>query len=440
VTGIPNYASEFTQLTPASPIGFAVTGQSLSIVQSGNFLVTWAKSAAVVDKFQTSQSFTIQASSSETLAFACRTGQTGNQLRDNDRLEWRLTDVNGTNAFLSMCLIKNGADQCSSLGPIPFPSAKGLNVTTTMGWDDSNGNILIGLKFNSNGTPYSYSGFTSGTNLPALGSMSFFFSSQKGPRPVLSNLKLSTSVTLTVTLSDCINDANWSELFFSLTKANPATTAVQVRPSQQNANCKGAVHAKGLVSGFSFVVNSFGVPAQSIAKAFATAAAGPQGFAAGISSAGVVPGSLGALEAGLPSSTLVGPGVTGATSVGGIAGAGGSGGGLSGGSIAGIVIGSVGGSILILGVSGVVVAAVVVAAVVIARKETDSSSSPPEESSIPESTPKDEPHIEQQREEPVNRVRGFRGTISRLFGGIDVMNNPAKDRTQSITNRAPPMN
>ena len=353
--------------------------------------------------------------------------------RANDRVEWRLTNVDGANANLNYCLVFGGADYCSSFGVVPFACANGLDVTNTMGWDDANGNLLTGLKFTIGNTFYDYSGYTAGSNYPALGSMSFFFSSTTSPRPIITNLKLATSTTLTVTLSVCINDADWSALFYSLTKANPATTAVQVRPSQQNANCKGAVHAKGLVSGFTFVVESVGVPAQAIAEAFASAAAGPEGVALGITSTGVVAGSQGALAAGLPSSILAGPGSTGvatageAIAAGAGGGGGGAGGGLSGGSIAGIVIGSVAGGVIVLGVTGIVVAAVVVAAVVVARRDTDS---PTPVAAQPSSA---EPSAASASEK-----RGLRRTIVGLFGGVDMMNNPGKGH-QSITGRTPAM-
>ena len=217
-TGIPNYALDFSQLSPASPIGYDVNGKSLSINQNGDFLIRWDKSANVVHKYTTSQSFNIKASSG-TVAFACRTGQSG-AARAKDRVEWRLTEIDGASATLHMCMIASGSLLCNDLGTIPFASAGGVDVTYTMGWDDSNNNILLGLKLNGSSGIFEYSGYTGGALYPSLGSMSFFFSSTTSPRPVITNLKLATSTTLTVTLSICINDADWQAMFYSLTKAN----------------------------------------------------------------------------------------------------------------------------------------------------------------------------------------------------------------------------
>ena len=386
--------------------------------QTGNFLVRWDKSANVVDKYTTSQSFNIKASSG-TVAFACRVGQTGPS-RTNDRVEWNLSEMDGALATVQMCQYINDIAYCETGGHNEFPSANGLDVTVTMGFEDARDVILLGIAFSYDGIMDGYTAYVPSSDYPALGSMAFSFSSDIEPRPVITNLKLATSTTLIVSLSVCINDEDWAEMFYSLTKANPATTTVKVRPSEENAFCKGARHSKGLANGFTFVVQSIGVSAQVLAEAFATAAAGPEGLAMGITASGLVAGSQGALFAGLPASILPGPGVIalGEISKGAV---GRLNGGLSGGAITGIVIGSVGGAVIILGVAGIVVAAVVVVAVVAARRDTKSVSQKSTERGI-----------------PVTERKGLRHTIFGIFGGVDMMNNPEKDH-QSITGRSPPI-
>merc|ERR1711879_7470 len=134
----------------------------------------------------------------------------------------------------------------------------------------------------------------------------------------------------------------------------------------------------------------------------------------GLESATVIPGTAGANLAGLPG--IAGLSVAG----GGGGGAGGGGGGaaLSGGAIAGIVVGSVAGSILLVGVAAVVVAAVVAGAVIMS-KDSESESSP-------------------EATEP-NKRASVRKTIIGMFsgprGGVDVMNDPKGH--QSISNRSP---
>ena len=113
------------------------------------------------------------------------------------------------------------------------------------------------------------------------------------------------------------------------------------------------------------------------------------GTAGGASFAGVIPGTAG--------------------------GAGGAGGaGLSGGAIAGIVIGSVAGGVLLIGLTTLIVAAVVVGAVMLSKSGDDAPSSA-----------------------EGRQRRSVRHTILGLFGAVDVMNDPKGH--QSITGRAPPM-
>merc|ERR1712151_1186448 len=239
---------------------------------------------------------------------------------------------------------------------------------------------------------------------PQLGAVGYFFNVASGaPRPALSELVLATSATLTVSLTDCIDDSEWAQLFYSLTGANPSTTRVQIRGSGENANCKAAESGKELVSGFTFVVTSVSVPAQGLASAFVSSVGTPAGNAAGIASAGIVAGSEGAVVAGLPGATSALPGtVVSASAAGGAAGGGAGGSGLSGGAIAGIVIGSVAGGVLLVGVTALVVAAVVVGAIVVARNNNEEE---------PSSAPQD-------------RRRSVRQTIRGFFGGVDVMNDP----------------
>merc|ERR1712137_632025 len=184
--------------------------------------------------------------------------------------------------------------------------------------------------------------------------MGFAFYQASGA--VISDLRLATTSTFTVSLSECLDDATWTDLFYQLVPtADPSTTSVAF--IGEPAECGGS--SKALVSGLTFAVTSIGSSAPAITNGFTAASNGAAGAAAGINSAALIGGTAGASAAGIPA--------------GAAGGGGGAAGGLSGGAIAGIVIGSVAGGVLLLGVSAIVVGAVVVAAVVVAKSGDDDS-------------------------------------------------------------------
>ena len=333
-----------------------------------------------------------------------------------DRVDFRFSDLDGEQAYMQWCIVYRGKSYCADFGTVSFPSLESLQIISSMGLDDDSGHLICSISWDEQTI---YSGYTYEKYAPALGSIGYFVNSTGELRPLLTSFNLATATTLTVSLQDCIDDAEWERRFFDLTGADPATTKVQLRGSGQNANCKAA--GKALVSGFSFVVTSLSVSAQSIASTFVNSVGTPAGAAAGVTSAGVVSGSQGAILAGLPGSVGSLPGT--AVSVGSVAAGGGGGGGgaagLSGGSIAGIVIGSVAGGIIVISITALIIAAVVVAAVVIAKNNNSASAGPTSAAERPK--------------------RGVRGTIVGLFGGVDVMNDPVKKSHQSITARSPGM-
>merc|ERR1712137_672651 len=185
--------------------------------------------------------------------------------------------------------------------------------------------------------------------------MGFAFYQASGA--VISDLRLATTSTFTVSLSECLDDATWTDLFYQLVPtADPSTTSVAF--IGEPAECGGS--SKALVSGLTFAVTSIGSSAPAITNGFTAASNGAAGAAAGINSAALIGGTAGASAAGIPAAGAAG-------------GGGGAAGGLSGGAIAGIVIGSVAGGVLLLGVSAIVVGAVVVAAVVVAKSGDNDS-------------------------------------------------------------------
>jgi len=406
--GTPSWSTDFSQIGVG---GMTVPDIVLIQQTTGSNLVRWDRTAAVVDKYTTRHNFNIQTNTG-TFAVAFRVGQ--GTSRTADRVEFRWSGINGATANLKWCLVYYGTDYCSDFGSRSFPSANGVKLATTMGYDDANGDLICTVTV---GNTY-YSGYTDGSYFPQLGAVGYFFNTgSSSARPTLSELVLATSATLTVSLTDCIDDSEWAQMFYDLTGANPATTRVQIRGSGENANCKAAGQAKELVSGFTFVVTSISVPAQGLASTFVSSVGTPAGAAAGITSAGVVAGSEGAVVAGLPGATGALPGSVATASAGGAVagGGGGAGGGLSGGAIAGIVIGSVAGGVLLLGLTALIVGAVIVGAIVLTRNSDDDSSS--------SASPEDR--------------RSVRRTIRGFFGGVDVMNDPKGH--QSITARSPPM-
>merc|ERR550537_600792 len=293
-----------------------------------------------------------------------------------------------------------------------------------MGYDSATNNILTSWSLEGYST--TWSGYTSLSYYPQLGGVSYFLSpTASGTSPVISDSVLSTATTLTISLSECIDDSEWANMFYDLTGADPATTSVQVRGDGENANC-GKSAGKELVSGFTTIVTSSSVSAASLASNLAKAVGGPGASAVGLNAATPIGGSAGAAAAGFPTSisqlpgSLAVPGIApaGATggavaAEGGAAGAtAGNSGGLAGAEIAGIVVGSVAGAVLLLGVAGVVA---VGAVAVLATTDDDENLTPDE------------------------RRKSVRHTLRGFFGGVDVMNDPQSGH-QSITARSPVVN
>merc|ERR1712130_783336 len=115
----------------------------------------------------------------------------------------------------------------------------------------------------------------------------------------------------------------------------------------------------------------------------------------------------------------------------GAAAGGGGGGGLSAGAIVGIVLGSVAGGVILLGVTGILIAAVVLGAVMLARRDSEDEEAPPSP-----------PGTATESRQPSPKTRpALRRTLQNLFGnggGVDVMNNPhQKPGHTSITARTP---
>lgn len=350
-------------------------------------------------------------------------------------------------ATVNLCLVYGNQDYCSTLGARDFPTANGLDVIMSMGYDDANRLILWNLNF---GTPfnsanpatylpqnqrYQYTGsapeFGGSTRYYTFpGDMSIYSSAS---RPTITSWRVATSTVLTVTLNNCINDADWKELFYSLTGADRTTTDVTIIGTQgQTANCKSLEHGKALISSIVFTVSSVGVPAPAIADVFLAAAAGPAGASIGATSASVVAGSEGAALAGFPATAAAGGATAVAGTLPGAAAGGGGGGGLSAGAIVGIVLGSVAGGVILLGVTGILIAAVVLAAVMISRREPDEE----------EAAPPSPPGVGTELRQPSPKTRpALRRTLQNLFsngGGVDVMNNPHKKAGHtSITARTP---
>jgi len=411
--GTPSWSTDFSQIGVG---GMTVPDTVLIQQSSGANLVRWDRTENVVDQYTTRNFFTIRANSG-TFALAFRVGQSPSA-RNADRVEFRWSNMNGNSASMQWCLVYYGNDYCSSYGTRSFPSANGLALASSMSYDDASGNLVCTVTVGNTW----YSGYTSASFFPSLGAVGYFFNSgSSSVRPTLSELALATSTTLTVSLTDCIDDSEWAQLFYDLTGANPATTRVQLRGDSENANCaKDAKHGKALVSGFTFVVTSTSVPAQALGSTFVSSVGTPAGAAAGISSAGVVAGSEGASIAGIASSTAALPGTVATASAGGAAagGGGGAGGGLSGGAIAGIVIGSVAGGVLLIGLTALVIGAIVVGAVLLARDGDDSGPTRASSSG--------------------GDRRSVRQTIRGFFGGVNVMANDPSGH-QSISARSPAM-
>lgn len=429
------YSQDFRQV-PTSPIGFSVSGADLQVTTNNAISVVWDKTRDRVARYSTREYFRITATSGS-VGFACYHG-VGASGYTNDRIEWRMTGMNGATATINLCLVYGNRDSCSTLGVREFPTSGGLDVLMTMGYDDTRRVILWNMNF---GTPfdsrnpatylpqnqrYQYSGSSPGQYYTFPGDMAIYSS---GSRPKITSWRLATTTVLTVTLNTCINDADWNELFYSLTGADRSTTDVTIVGTQgQTANCKEAEHGKALISSIVFTVSSVGVPAPVIADVFLAAVAGPAGTSIGATSASVVAGSQGAAIAGFPAAAAGGATAVAGTIPGAAAGGGG---GLSAGAIVGIVIGSVAGGVILIGLTGILVAAIVLGAVMISRRDSsdeEAAPSPPSSPELRQPSPKTRPAIRRTLE-------GF----FRNGGGVDVMNNPQdkKNGHVSITARTP---
>jgi len=386
-SGLPDYSTDFA---PASS-AYRVSSDDLQVVSNELFTVQWTMEA--VDKYTTVEGLTLKASGG-VIGLGFRYGQTGAS-RTDDRIEWRFY-MDGANANVQWCRVRQGTDYCTDKGTRSFPTAEGLDITLSQSFDDDTSRITSVIQWTTANGKQSLAGRVPESQFPVLGHMGFAFYQASGA--VISDLRLATTSTFTVSLSECLDDATWTDLFYELVPGvDPATTAVAF--IGEPAECGGA---KALVSGLTFAVTSMSSTAPAVANSFTAASNGAAGAAAGINSASVVGGTAGASAAGIPAA--------GAAAGGG----GGAAGGLSGGAIAGIVLGSVAGGILLVGVTGIVVGAVVLGAVVVARSGDDESS--------PESS---------------GQRRSWRQSIRGFFGGVDVMNNPSSGH-QSITARSPP--
>jgi len=391
-SGIPDYSKDFAPVSSA----YQVSSNDLQVVSNDYFAVQWT--TAAVDKYTTVEGLRLKANSG-VIGLGFRYGQSGAG-RENDRVEWRFW-MDGSNAKVQWCRVRQGTDYCTDKGTRSFPSADGLDITLSQSFDDSTARITSVVQWTTSSGKQSLSGNVPESQFPVLGRMGFAFYQTSGA--VISDLRLATTSTFTVSLSECLDDATWTDLFYSLVpEADPATTSVTF--IGEPTECGGA---KALVSGLTFAVTSVGSSAPAIANSFTTVSGSAAGAAAGINSASVVGGTAGATAAGIPAAGAAG------------GGGGGAAGGLSGGAIAGIVIGSVAGGVLLLGVTALIVGAVVVGAVVLAKSGNDDSRSSNVESGAG------------QRRSISQRVRS-------IFGGVDVMNSPGKGH-QSITARSPPV-
>merc|ERR1712125_50418 len=128
----------------------------------------------------------------------------------------------------------------------------------TLGYSDADGMVLwdlhYGLPFDAanpesydhDQQPFHLAGASSSFSLP--GDMSFFVMSTNKPRPKLSQLRLSTSSVLLVTLNQCVDSTAWSDMFYALTGADRSTVQVQIEGTLDDDVCKGTSRGKALVN------------------------------------------------------------------------------------------------------------------------------------------------------------------------------------------------
>eukprot|EP00339_Tiarina_fusa_P025554 CAMPEP_0117048014 /NCGR_PEP_ID=MMETSP0472-20121206/33175_1 /TAXON_ID=693140 ORGANISM="Tiarina fusus, Strain LIS" /NCGR_SAMPLE_ID=MMETSP0472 /ASSEMBLY_ACC=CAM_ASM_000603 /LENGTH=1139 /DNA_ID=CAMNT_0004760921 /DNA_START=128 /DNA_END=3547 /DNA_ORIENTATION=- len=394
------------QIIPEGASNFVTQGDNIVLTTGGEHLLGWPAAVNIVDKYTTRISAEVRISEGE-FGLSIRSDQSRNSL---DRIMWTIRNI-GSSPTAIFDMVFHGGDNDQSNDPISWSPLDTHNVTVTMGFSDDYTSITTRLYVDST----YISGFYVRENYyPDLGSVSFYFDSPEGVEPSLSNVVLVTSSSIHITLAGCIDENDWSDMFYTLTGADRNTVSVQVRVDGENGLCSSKSAGKAFVSGFTTIVTSSSVPAASLGSKLVASVGGSTAATLGLESATVIPGTAGANLAGLP-------GIAGLSAAGGGGGGGGAGGGgggaaLSGGAIAGIVVGSVAGSILLVGVAAVVVAAVVAGAVIMSK---DSESSP-------------------EATEP-NKRASVRKTIIGMFsgprGGVDVMNDPKGH--QSISNRSP---
>lgn len=416
-SGTPDYSNIFSQTLPDGPSDFTIPDIHINLATTGDHILNWDNSENVVDVFTTNSEITVDLTAGE-FGFNIRYGQSAGG-RTHDRIMWHVKDI-GSNPALSICLVYYGTDYCGSYYSIDFPSSP--TVVKVSMTHDGGSNIITTFKAGSGSTwsSYIWDGY-----YPDIGSISYFISPTSGTA-VFSEAILATSTTLTVSLTDCIDDSEWEQMFYDITGADPSTTSVDMRDGD-NADCSNKKSATGkiLISGFTSVVTSASVPASALASKLAASVGGPLSAGFGISTVTPIPGVTGASIAGFPTSIAalggsivqtpgIASGAGAATAVGGGAAAGGSAG-LSGGEIAGIVVGSVAGAALLAGVAGLVVVGVIIGALILTDDGSD------------DDAPSDD------------RRRSVRRTIRGFFGGVDVMNNPENKGHQSITARSPAM-
>ena len=238
----------------------------------------------------------------------------------------------------------------------------------------------------------------------------------------------------------CIDTATWVEMFYSLTGANRQTTTVQARASGENGNCK-AAGAKEAASSMIVVIESSTVVSDALASDFIAAveSGSPAVAPLAVKSIAIVPGTEGAVLAGVP----IAPTSVSAIAAGGAAGGAGAGaGGLSGGAIAGIVIGSVAGGVIAIGLAGLLILAVIVAAVLMLLRNRSNEEKERELKEMPAAPIDDDfTHIGPGNVENEQLEGNVSRTLIDIFnppsGAIDVMNNPSSGH-MSITARSGP--
>jgi len=402
--------NNYQQLIPTgSTARYQISGNAITTTISTEVLLSWVDSRDLLSDYTSVETFELKGSSG-TFTVAHRQGQTSGT---NDRFGWEI-QLTGSSATIRFCMWYYGSMNCASPGTYPFPTSTGMEVQHVMTLDDASNNLRSYLVWRPTAGSYYYLwGYLSRTYYPQAGALAYGIT---GPI-TLSDIKLSTTQAIEISLSDCISDDEWDRLFFALSLASQATTQWEIIRNNNNVNCaKAAGHGKAMLGSFTVLITSVGAPASAIVESFLTAA---ETANTAISSVAVLPGTEAALAMGIPvTSSASGPafaGVIPGTAAAG--GGGGAAGGLSGGAIAGIVIGSVAGGVLLLGLTAIVVAAVIVGAVLLTRSSDDDEGP--------------------SRSEGGQR-RSVRRTIMGLFGGVDVMNDPGKGH-QSITGRAPPM-